>query len=260
MLVNTLESWNTLIRRFVTMMIVFTFIFLSLSALASVKTYHIGSSPVRVEIYQRGDGGLTYINVHQNEVTSVRAAKHVIDRYGGKLIRLRHAGGRLIRFKLNNKYYRFDPNRMFTPKGIRMTLKRYNRHYSKSAYRAVDRFSKKILKLLPRDEIVALHNNSPRYSISLFLKGRRLHYEARRIYINPKHSRSNFFLVTKTKSFNSIKNKGFNVVQQHHTRAQDDGSLSIYAEKNKMTYVNVEAAHGHLKAQIQMLEAIQDLR
>jgi hypothetical protein len=48
------------------------------------------------------------------------------------------------------------------------------------------------------------------------------------------------------------------VVLQHH-RPQDDGSLSVYAAKKKIPYINIEALHGHLDEQIRMLETLKDI-
>ncbi len=65
-----------------------------------------------------------------------------------------------------------------------------------------------------------------------------------------------FILTTEKAFFNYLKQKKLNVVLQH-PRPYDDGSLSVYAGKKKIRYINVEALHGHLDEQVRMLEALK---
>jgi hypothetical protein len=41
--------------------------------------------------------------------------------------------------------------------------------------------------------------------------------------------------------------------------AIDDGSLSIYCQKNKLPYINIEAQHGQKAEQIKMLQETYSL-
>ena len=41
--------------------------------------------------------------------------------------------------------------------------------------------------------------------------------------------------------------------------AIDDGSLSIYCQKNKLQYINIEAQHGQKEQQIKMLKETYSL-
>lgn len=73
----------------------------------------------QVEIKHTVGRGKTFIHVHHNEQTALKAAQAVVKREGGSLITLVHSGGRNIVFNLHNKRYEFDPNRIFTDNGIK---------------------------------------------------------------------------------------------------------------------------------------------
>ncbi|WP_225538204.1 hypothetical protein [Wolbachia endosymbiont of Mansonella perstans] len=46
---------------------------------------------------------------------------------------------------------------------------------------------------------------------------------------------------------------------QSNKMVEDDGSLSVYAGENDIRYSNVEAEHGHLEQQIDMLSALHSV-
>ncbi|MDR0289129.1 MAG: hypothetical protein LBH78_03695 [Rickettsiales bacterium] len=46
---------------------------------------------------------------------------------------------------------------------------------------------------------------------------------------------------------------------QNNKAVEDDGSLSVYAGENNIRYSNVEAEHGHLEQQIDMLSALHSV-
>src|SRR5688500_18746557 len=91
----------------------------------------VGDEPVRIQ--QIVGKGKTYVHVHHNEQTALKAAKAVIHKDGGSLITLVHSGGRNIVFHLNNERYEFDPNRIYTDAGIKKTLTQYS-HYTPEAH------------------------------------------------------------------------------------------------------------------------------
>lgn len=109
--------------------------------LPAPKTYRVqvGDALVKV-LYYRGKGK-TFVHVHQNEKTALRAAKTVILKQGGSLITIVHKGGRNVVFHIKKSRYEFDPNRIFTREGIKKTLRRYS-HYSPAAYTEVNKLAK----------------------------------------------------------------------------------------------------------------------
>ncbi|MFT4059494.1 MAG: protein tyrosine phosphatase [Legionella sp.] len=203
----------------------------------------------KVEIKHYIGKGKTFIHVHHNEQTALKAAQEVIKKTGGSLITLEHSGGRNIVFHLHNKCYEFDPNRIFTDVGIKKTLTSLSQ-YSSEAHREVKKLADKIKQILPKGKVVAVHNNSS-YSLKDYLPGNVLEGDAQAVHILLRNYYRNFYLVTKISDFLRLKSKGYNGVLQRNS-ATDDGSLSVYLAKRD--YINVEAGYDQLMEQIKMLQ------
>lgn len=224
-------------------------------------TLSLGESGLQAIINRGKTLKPVYFNMHDDENTSVEAAKSVADKVGGTVIELKHSGDRLINFNFKNKSYKIDPNRIFTRVGINKTLKNYG-GTSPAAEAEVDKFAKKLITdfLKQTDVIIALHNNTNNeYSAKSYEKGGDFEKDAAQVFINPANDADDFFFVTEEKHFNKIREKGFNVVLQDNKNATDDGSLSVYCGNEKITYINVEAEHGHRAEQIKMLEALREI-
>lgn len=207
----------------------------------------LGDTTVLI-VKERYGRGKAFIHVHENETTALQAARTYIKQHGGSVITLKHGGERNIRFTLQKQRYEFDPNRIFTNKGIYKTLNAYG-PYSSAAHRAVKRFAHQIIHLLPKGKIIAVHNNDT-FSLKEYLPGQNLAHEARGLHHNPHAYYRNFFIVTQKQDFQRLKSQKFNSVWQAKS-AEDDGSLSIRLNKRK--YVNVEAGYDQLEKQIAML-------
>lgn len=214
---------------------------------ANAYVVHLGGETVIVEKerYQRGP---FFVHLHQNEKTALKAARKVARSSGGSVLTLLHDGGRNIIFHLNGKRYEFDPNRIFTEKGIEKTLRRYG-HYSKSAHNEVRKLAVVIKRQIPEGKVIAVHNNQS-YSLKDYKAGHGLSSDARQVHFERGQSYRNFFLVTKKRDFLRLKQLNYNGVWQK-PNPTDDGSLSVYLAKKP--YINVEAGHGLLKSQIRML-------
>lgn len=222
------------------------FILLSHSVYAKNYTVYLGKSPV--VIHHQVGKGKTFVHLHHNEKTALKAAKAVIKKEGGSLITLVHPGGRTIIFHLRNKRYEFDPNRIFTDKGIKITLNQYS-HYTPAAHKEVNKLASKIKRLLPKGKVIAVHNNAS-YSLKDYLPGHELAKDAKAMHMNPKNYYRNFYLATKSADYSRLKSAGFNGVLQKISTT-DDGSLSVLLAKNN--YINVEAGYDQLYEQIRML-------
>jgi hypothetical protein len=203
----------------------------------------------KVVIQQTVGKGKTFVHVHHNEQTALKAAKAVIRQEGGSLITLVHSGGRNIVFHLNNTRYEFDPNRIYTDKGIKKSLIQFG-HYSPEAHKEVKKLAVKMKQLLPKGKIIAVHNNSS-YSLKDYLPGHELSHDAKALHMSPDNYYRNFYLVTKVSDYLRLKMEGFNGILQR-TSATDDGSLSVLLAKNE--YINVEAGFDQLGEQIKMLQ------
>jgi hypothetical protein len=206
----------------------------------------IGDEPVIIK--QTPGKGKAYVHVHQNETTALKAAKVAISKQGGSLLTLTHSGSRNIVFHLNNQRYEFDPNRIYTDKGIKKTLAQFSR-YTPEAHREVKKLATSIKALIPKGKVVAVHNNST-YSLKDYLPGHKLARDAQAMHMSPDNYYRNFFLVTQIKDYLRLKTEGFNGILQRKT-ATDDGSMSIFLAKSQ--YINVEAGYNQLSEQVQML-------
>ena len=216
---------------------------------AKVISHHFRIGNTTVVILQENNGpGKTFIHVHQNEVTALKAARQVIRLKGGGIITLVHPGGRNISFTLKGKRYEFDPNRIYTDEGIKKTLTEYG-NYDVGAHKLVRKFAGEITKLLPSGKIIAVHNNES-YSLKDYLPGNHLEKDVSLINYNKENFYRNFYFLTNMSDFTRLTKMNFNGVLQS-TNATDDGSLSIFlADRN---FINVEAGYSELTQQIDML-------
>jgi hypothetical protein len=218
--------------------------------------YKIGDSTVCIitEIHKGARRGVIFLNLHEDESTSVQACRSFLINNNGTLIRLHQHGERLIVFSMKGKLYRFDPNRIFTPKGRKATLK-YFGNYDRAAAKKLKGFANAILKKLRRAKlVVALHNNTEGAPLSI------LDYVDKKGYkvnVNNSIDADDFFLTTRKKIFKYLKSKNMNVTWELFHKTKDDGSLSIYSNKNQLPYVNIEAQHGHEPEQLLMLGVLK---
>ena len=104
--------------------------------------------------------------------------------------------------------------------------------------------------------VIALHNNTPGdYSIQEYLPSGSEAKNAKEVVIDPGLSPNDFFLVTDSGLFAKFRLAKFNVVLQSDTPL-DDGSLSVWFQRQHRPYVNVEALSNHRGVQRAMLDAI----
>jgi hypothetical protein len=190
----------------------------------------------------------------------VEAGIIFLSKYGGRLLQLQHSGKRRFNFNLNNQSFAFDPNRIFTSDGLKATLNRQG-GYSEEAAFEVKKIADSILinHIDEKKLVIALHNNTERgLSILSYKKGGFEYKNTAKVYINHKTNPHDFILTTKSYIYHHLKRHKINVVLQSSTPV-DDGSLSVYAAKNNIPYINIEALDGHLDEQIKMLETLKDI-
>ena len=220
----------------------------------------VGDSVVRLSTEVFGSGGLHYINVHENEAVSVKAARAVLSTRAGLLTELKCQRTRLISFKAGGVKYTFDPNRIFTDKGIEATFRKYG-PYSMGAHLRAAAVADAIRAILTPSQglpVIALHNNTPGdYSVLEYQAPGPEAENAARVAINPSLSPDDFFVVTDPAVFARLEAGKFNVVLQSSTPV-DDGSLSVWFQQQGRSYINVEAQQSHLVEQQRMLEFVAD--
>jgi hypothetical protein len=224
--------------------------------------FQIGSTTIYARVLQHQQPGPTYLNVHDDENTSVHAGKKVLQRSGGRLIELVHGGQRHITFKLDGQTYRFDPNRIFSPDGVRATLER-GKNYSEPAQRAIEQFTAQFSEAFALDRepvIIALHNTGGGgLSIHSYLANGDKPTTASAVHVSTNRFAGDFFYVTDRRFFDYLKDRNFNVTLQDDANVPDDGSASVYFARRGIPYVNVEADVKHLTVQIEMVRIAQEM-
>ena len=217
----------------------------------------MGEAEMQVVVYDSGEPGITYLNMHDNEDTAAEAALDVIRRNGGRLIELQHTGERNVAFGLGDTTYVFDPNRMFTPRGLEATLREHG-PYSAEARAAASELAAALLEAADVDTarvVITVHNNTQgQYSVLEYMDRGEYQADALFAYYDDATDPDDFFFVTNEQLYSALREAGFNVVLQDNARVTDDGSLSVFAGRRGIPYVNAEAQHGHFEEQVRMLE------
>ena len=218
-----------------------------------------GTVTVRVRIDGRQPGLLHALNLHDDESTSVEAAAEVIARRGGRVVEVVHSGDRNVTFRVGGRSYEADPNRMFTEAGRARTLGSLSSN-DPAAEAALEAFADSVLALYTAvrpDVVVTLHNNTPdNYSARSYEPGAQYASDAAAVTVHPGSDPDDFFFVTDRALYDALVGEGFNAVLQDNDAATDDGSLSVWAAREGVPYVNVEAQHGHRAEQAAMIDAL----
>ena len=218
-----------------------------------------GTVTVRVRLDGRQPGLLHALNLHDDESTSVEAAAEVIARRGGRVVEVVHSGDRNVTFRVGGRSYEADPNRMFTEAGRARTLGSLSSN-DPAAEAALEAFADSVLALYTAvrpDVVVTLHNNTPdNYSARSYEPGAQYASDAAAVTVHPGSDPDDFFFVTDRALYDALVGEGFNAVLQDNDAATDDGSLSVWAAREGVPYVNVEAQHGHRAEQAAMIDAL----
>ena len=219
----------------------------------------LGDTTVALAVHEgvprEGPRGLDLLVLHDDENTAVEAGTAFVDEYGGRLVVLEAQGERRVSFAVGGHAYSVDPNRIFTPVGAALTL---GTDSTAEAVAFVRLFGDAILGVYrPEALVVTLHNNTPdRYSARSYAEGGEYAADAAAVHLADGTDPDDFFFVTDRPLFDELVRMGFNVVLQDNARVTDDGSLSVWAARQGLRYVNVEAEHGHLATQRAMLHAL----
>lgn len=200
---------------------------------------------------------ILFINVHEDEQTSIEALRSYSKDTSISYAYLHHSGERRITFKHKGGEFSVDPNRIFTKTGRKATLED-GEHYTMCARKETKQFAAHIESLVSnRMSIIALHNNTDtNYSILSYLPDSSESQNATSLYINPEMDPDDFIYTTDELVYKAMVEHKINVILQDNKNFVDDGSLSVYCAINKIRYVNIETEHGHLEEQIVLIELI----
>src|SRR4030095_15872913 len=221
--------------------------------------YNLAGNIVPIKIQQYGERtDFVFINLHDDEITSVDASKRVLEEYGGLLIEVENNAERNIRFKLDRYFYKVDPNRIFSEEGIKKSLEQLGRTSSK-AVDEVEKLGQRIIQIIPEDAkcIIALHNNTPDlFSVAEYAPGNKRSVDCKKVYINTEQDTDDFFLTTDNNLYEKLAEKGFNTILQDNKNCTEDGSLSVYCGKKSIRYVNCETEHGKTEQYYEMMKVL----
>ncbi len=226
--------------------------------------FQIGETKIHAQMRQFGTNTLTMVNVHDDEQASVEAGVVVLEKTGGRLIEFTHTGKRRIVFALNGREYNFDPNRIFSKAGVRLTL-RGTGEVPAEAHAAVDTFAEQFISYFKLDQqsaFITLHNNGDGgLSIHTYEPGGAWAADTDELHVSKTADPDDFYFVTDKRIYEELKKRDFNVILQDNSIKRDDGSLSVFAGRHGIAYINVEAEPEHLEEQIRMTEiAVQIIR
>lgn len=221
--------------------------------------YKLANNTIPIKIQQYGERtDIVFINLHDDEATSVDAAKRILEEYGGMLIEIENNAQRNIRFRLGKYFYEIDPNRIFSKEGIKRSLLQSGR----TSPKAIDESAKlgeRILKLIPEQTgcIIALHNNTPDHFSALeYTPGNKRAAESKKVYINPDQDADDFFLTTDNSLYEKLADKRYNTILQDNKNCTEDGSLSVYCGRKNIRYVNCETEHGKTEQYYDMIKSL----
>lgn len=224
--------------------------------------YKLGEKTVPLQLVQYGSAVTIFcINIHDNEQTSVQAARAVLETRGGILLRIQNNYQRIIRFRLRGVSYSFDPNRVFSRTGIEQSLKE-NGMVSAEAVSEVEKFGQRLLQLIPDSIscIIALHNNTEEaYSVKSYLPGGDRRKDAREVMAADDQDVDDIAYTTDEILFRQMASLGYNSILQDNVHVKKDGSLSVYCGERNRRYVNIETQHGRLAQYREMLNKLFDI-
>lgn len=221
--------------------------------------FQLADAKCTMRIYHRKVSIAMLIAFHGNKNTCVASYLALPVSCPFVLYEMRQNGRRLLKYKLHEKNYYFDPNRIFSQKGITYTLKKNNISYPQNLILKIKSLSHSVLNILiPKNcskYIIALHNNTDgNYFVKSYINSP----DTDQIYISKTEDPDDFFIVTRLTDFSFFKDQHQNVILQSSSTI-DDGSLSIYCQAKNIPYINIEAQNGHKRKQISMLLLCQKL-
>lgn len=216
----------------------------------------LGDLEVKLVKYSYEAPNISFLAIHDNEDTGVKAAFQFIELNGGTIIDSQYNGARNFKFINEEETFETDPNSIYTRTGIKAGLQKYG-IWDDNVIGMLEEAGKTILKTYDPKKtgyIFTLHNNADGgFGITSYLPGYELENTADSVNINFQMDPDDMVLVTEIPVYNLLKKANVNVILQSHD-AVDDGSLSIYAMQQHIPYINVEVQHGHIEENLRLIE------
>lgn len=224
-------------------------------------TVLLGETPIQIiDSKPINSDSIIFLNVHEDETTSIETLIRYSEMDPIPFFYLKHQQTRRVHFTLKGKNYDFDPNRIFTRKGIRKTLKD-GENRSHKARKVAKKLAAEILgRLQGARAVVALHNNTDvNYSIKSYDVDGDEAQNTKWVYINEEMDPDDFIYTTNERFYQAFKERKINVILQDNTGYVNDGSLSVYCGKNEIPYINIETQKGHFDEQMALLKVVLEI-
>ncbi|GMT48835.1 MAG: hypothetical protein IEMM0008_0374 [bacterium] len=212
-------------------------------------------------ITQYKPNNLKYLFIHDNEHTARKVSRYAIQKYGGTLYEVMNNNKRNLQIVVDSHFIDYDPNRIFTRKGLKEYLTSQNSghpdHILKKAFndiRIVRNGLIRALDLHKENFLISIHTNNRSSDLSIHYFQQESFSNQFMVSINKNHPPKNFFYTIIYKDFLFFKNKKYNVVLQKESTICDDGSLSILTARKAINYITLEVQEGHYLFQKKMLD------
>ena len=222
--------------------------------------HKLGDKTILLKVVQYGESVNTCcINLHDDEMTAVKAARSVLEQQGGVLIKIENKAQRNVSFPFKGVMYTFDPNRIFSRTGIGLTLKVTKGKINPLAIIEVEMFATHLLQLIPDSVscVIALHNNTNGdFSVKTYQPGGKRQTDARQVYADSWQDIDDIALTTDEDIYTKMAAFGYNSILQDNVKVFKDGSLSVYYGELNRRYINIETQHGKTAQYGEMLEKL----
>lgn len=238
----------------------FCFVAFSGAVSEDEAVFNFGKHICKVKIFRADSSFSSWVSLHDDENTATSEFKEMKKGMSGvSLFEITQNEKRFLVYEIDGKTFRFDPNRIFSESGIQKTVDHLNNNYPQKLIGNIQAFSDSLLRIiLPADStgyLVSAHNNSNNSFSVLSYKNS---INAEEVYTNIEADIDDFFIVTRAHDFEYLKSLNYNVVLQSN-EAEDDGSLSVYAQKNNIPYISIEVQHGKKNKQSEMMRVAYEL-
>lgn len=224
-----------------------------------IISHKLGDRNISIKMIRYGEFVNTCcINLHDDEITAVKAAQTVLQQQGGVLIKIENNARRNISFPFKGLVYTFDPNRIFSRAGIMLTLRAKGK-INPLAVIEVEKFASCLLQLIPDSAscIIALHNNTDgNFSVKTYQPGGSRQKDASQVYADMWQDADDIAFTTDEMIFTKMASFGYNSILQDNVKVFRDGSLSVYYGELNRRYINIETQHGKTEQYGEMLKKL----
>ncbi len=219
-------------------------------------TLRLADEIIWVHEYNQPGGSFTFVSLHDDENTCVDATLNYISRYGGRMLELRHGRGREVVIRRNGVKEKFDPNRMFSPEGLRKSLRHYGNN-SAANRKLGSKFAREVVDLIGVEKngtVITVHNNTEgKLTIHDFEPGGIYEEDTGEVHVDETRDIDDFFFTNSPDIFRRLVEMNYSIALRNDN-ILGRGTLGEYIHLAGGIYVTVETQHGHYKEQVQMLE------